>query len=334
MIVDRKVALVNSNNIQDRANMEMMVHLEGPIVDSLYDMALISWFRPMHPRLPLLTRPFEKPEGGYKFGMDNEYASIHLLDGRKGAELYHKLTNEEIPSDATSDGKIFISGRYQTITEHLSWSLFTFPRLRELMSLIIDADNQPDTHGTVEYESPELPDGEYLPHVFHAPHEESPMVLLNRAPYGKLGNPDSAILNAQDVAWLAGLKYAKKNVFIQSPTFNAAPVVEGVLNAVRRGIECTLYIDVGYNDGGEVLPGQGGINEEVSKRMFAQLNEEEKERLRFYWYTGKLHYRQMVALVSGCNDFSTGKDQIKPINASAQKRNCHVCTALMLYCAV
>lgn len=120
MIVDRKVALVNSNNIQDRANMEMMVHLEGPIVDSFYDMALISWFRPMRPILPLLNRPFEKPESGYQFGMDNEYASVHLLDGKKGAELYHKLTKDEIPRDATSACKIFISGRYQTITEHLS----------------------------------------------------------------------------------------------------------------------------------------------------------------------------------------------------------------------
>ena len=37
MIVDRAVALVCSNNIQDRCNMEMMVHLEGPVVDGLYD---------------------------------------------------------------------------------------------------------------------------------------------------------------------------------------------------------------------------------------------------------------------------------------------------------
>lgn len=333
MIVDRKVALVNSNNIQDRANMEMMVHLEGPIVDGFYDMALISWFRPMHPRLPLLNQPFKKPEGGYKFGMDNEHASIHLLDGKKGAELYHKLRNQEPPSDAPLHGKIFISGRYQTITEHLSWSLLAFVRIRALVYLTLDADNQPDTYMTVEYEPPESPDDEYLPHIFHAPHEECPMVLLNRAPYGKLGNPDSAILNAQDAAWLAGLKYAKKNVFIQSPTFNAVPVVEGVLNAVRRGVECTLYIDVGYNDGGEVLPGQGGINEEVSKRMFARLNEEEKERLRFYWYTGGSHrHRTITRMQSNHIDLSTGKDQIKPINASAQKRNCHVC--ISLYCGL
>ncbi|KAG9315842.1 hypothetical protein JVU11DRAFT_3491 [Chiua virens] len=260
------------------------------------DDALLSWFRSMHPRVPLLDRrPFEKPEGGYKFGMENDCASIKLLDGRRGAELYHKLTNEAIPADATIlDDKIFVSGKYQTVTEHLN------------------ADNQPNTQATIEYELLKSSDDEYLPHSFYAPHGECPMVLLNRAPYGQLGNPDNAILNPQDAAWLAALKYAKKNVFIQSPTFNAEPVVEGVLNAVRRGIECTLYIDVGYNDGGEVLPGQGGINEEVSKQMFAQLNEEEKERLRFYWYTGK--------------------DQIKPINAHLQKRNCHVRVSLTFLC--
>ncbi|KAH8913449.1 hypothetical protein BT69DRAFT_191267 [Atractiella rhizophila] len=32
MVVDRKVAVINSNNIQDRPNLEMMAHLEGPIV--------------------------------------------------------------------------------------------------------------------------------------------------------------------------------------------------------------------------------------------------------------------------------------------------------------
>ena len=133
MIVDRKVALVNSNNIQDRANMEMMVHLEGPIVDSLYDTALISWFRPMHSRLPLLNRPFEMPEGGYKFGMENECASMHLLDGKEGAKLYHNLGNEKIPPDASLDGKIFVSGRYQTVTEHLSWSSPIFARVRALI---------------------------------------------------------------------------------------------------------------------------------------------------------------------------------------------------------
>ncbi|KAG0703755.1 hypothetical protein DFH29DRAFT_914887 [Suillus ampliporus] len=289
LIVDRKMALLNSNNIQDRPNVEMMVHFEGPIVDSLYDTALISWFRPMHPPLPLLDTRYRPPAEGYRFGMDNEYTTTRNLDGSKGAELFKRLERDaggvhdgdgdkggkerSASSGSVNLGSPFISGAYQTITQHLN------------------AGDQPNTHASIPYEPPASPADEYTPHILHTPHEECPMVLVNRAPNGKPGNPNSGLHNAQDQG------------FIQSPTFNAAPVVEGVLNAVRRGIECTLYIDVGFNDGGEALPGQGGTNEEVSKTMFAQLTGEEKEKLKLYWYTGK--------------------DQIKPINASAQKRNCH-----------
>lgn len=34
----------------------------------------------------------------------------------------------------------------------------------------------------------------------------------------------------------------------QSPTLNAAPVIAATLGAVRRGVEVTLYLDLGYND--------------------------------------------------------------------------------------
>lgn len=83
LVVDRRVALLNSNNIQDRPNLEvrsapsastlsaslqldridlalllqMMVHLEGPIVDSLYDNMLISFDEPLKPTLPCLVEP-------------------------------------------------------------------------------------------------------------------------------------------------------------------------------------------------------------------------------------------------------------------------------------
>jgi hypothetical protein len=39
MIVGRKIAVISSNNIQSNDNCEMATHLEGPIVDSLYDFA-------------------------------------------------------------------------------------------------------------------------------------------------------------------------------------------------------------------------------------------------------------------------------------------------------
>ncbi|KAI6016248.1 hypothetical protein EDC04DRAFT_2749684 [Pisolithus marmoratus] len=310
MIVDRKIALVASNNIQDRPNMEMMVHLEGPIVDSLYDMALLCWSKPMHPPLPLLNEPYQPPDGGYKFGMDNEYSSLHNLDGTKGAELYHSFAQQGQPIDDTpaEAEKVFISGRYQTVTEHLN------------------AGNPSNTQATVQ----QMPSSteEYTPHVLHAAHDECPMVLVNRGPRGSPTNPRRALHNTQDIAWLAGLKYAKKKVFIQSPTFNARPVVEGVLKAVRRGVECTLYIDVGFNDGGEALPGQGGTNEQVAKRMYEELDEEGKQRLRMFWYTGNYLrsriFRQWLTIFPRSTPFGAGKDQNKPINASAKKRNCHI----------
>jgi phosphatidylserine/phosphatidylglycerophosphate/cardiolipin synthase-like enzyme len=78
LIVDRRVACLNSNNVQDRPNVEMMVQLEGPVVDSIYDMALISWSNAMKPPLPLLAKapiyPFT-----YKFQQDNEYLKCALF---------------------------------------------------------------------------------------------------------------------------------------------------------------------------------------------------------------------------------------------------------------
>lgn len=52
----------------------------------------------------------------------------------------------------------------------------------------------------------------YQPYVVHSPHEEFPMALVNRRPYGKPVNNDT--FNPQDVAWLAGVKYAEKKVFM------------------------------------------------------------------------------------------------------------------------
>jgi len=71
LIVDRRVACLNSNNVQDRPNVEMMVQLEGPVVDSIYDMALISWSNAMKPPLPLLDKVPIYPVV-YKFQQDNE----------------------------------------------------------------------------------------------------------------------------------------------------------------------------------------------------------------------------------------------------------------------
>ncbi|BEI91475.1 uncharacterized protein CcaverHIS019_0402950 [Cutaneotrichosporon cavernicola] len=62
VIVDRQVALLSSNNVQNRDDVGFMVQLEGPIVQSIYDTAILSWWMSFKDPLPLLARPPEYPD--------------------------------------------------------------------------------------------------------------------------------------------------------------------------------------------------------------------------------------------------------------------------------
>jgi hypothetical protein len=69
---------------------------------------------------------------------------------------------------------------------------------------------------------------------------------------------------------------------------NAEPLLEPLLNAIRRGIIVTAYVTLGYNDSGELLPGQNGTNEMIAHRLYSSLSsEEEKSRLRIHNYVAK-----------------------------------------------
>ncbi len=131
------------------------------------------------------------------------------------------------------------------------------------------------------------------------------MALVNRRPHGTPGHSD--IRNPQDAAWLAGFRYAKKHIFIQSPTLNASPIKAAVLAAVRRKVKVELWLDLGFNDKSESMPFQGGTNEAVVTAFYRQLRREGKgdeKYLEVYWYTGK--------------------DMTRPLNAVRKQRNCHV----------
>lgn len=43
MVIDRRIAVLNSCNIQDNSNLEMMCQFEGPIVDEVWDHAIWTW---------------------------------------------------------------------------------------------------------------------------------------------------------------------------------------------------------------------------------------------------------------------------------------------------
>ncbi|MBW0496992.1 hypothetical protein O181_036707 [Austropuccinia psidii MF-1] len=100
LVVDRTVALLNSNNIQDRPNIEMMIHLEGPIVESFYDMFLISWSNHLKPPLPLLNQTENLQNSSpqnYRFGFDNPF--LRNIDIVKSAKDARNALNREAEID-------------------------------------------------------------------------------------------------------------------------------------------------------------------------------------------------------------------------------------------
>ena len=65
--------------------------------------------------------------------------------------------------------------------------------------------------------------------------------MVCRAAKGKPGH--HSLNNPQNLAWMQGLRLAKKKVFIQTPTFNAKTVVKEALECCQRGVEVELWVD-------------------------------------------------------------------------------------------
>lgn len=53
---------------------------------------------------------------------------------------------------------------------------------------------------------------EFNPHTLHAAHDPFPIAMVNRKPHGLPGHQDIRV--PQDAAWLAGIRYAQKSVFM------------------------------------------------------------------------------------------------------------------------
>jgi phosphatidylserine/phosphatidylglycerophosphate/cardiolipin synthase-like enzyme len=387
MVVDRKYAVLQSNNIQDNDNVEMMIHLEGPIVDSMYDMALISWDKKLEPPLPSLNTP--AAVGGIGSFGDKSHDDIFGPDGslkghsaivhpdkmrhRKAYEHEHREIKYpgNIPSQASNDTSDtdradVLTGPSTTtsvlhpvdkpqdnedvsdITEGVSQQRLNNPANPEKQtSKQMVAENArleataTETHAakdetpsdpkeasaigpdakTQEYldvgeqaippaqilhPSPEgnllpehtpddphydtdiagevarvqtsvspkpgetrveavtrhlnhttnkgflgnapdcAPDEEMTPYIPHPVHEPFPIAMVCREPYGPPNH--HSVYNPQNEVWLSALRNAKKNVFIQTPTLNAEPLVPAIQEACERGIDVFCYICLGYND--------------------------------------------------------------------------------------
>lgn len=402
MVVDRKYAVLQSNNIQDNDNMEMMTHLEGPIVDSLYDMALISWNNKLEPPLPSHNSP--AAQGGlsafnknhesmtaqngaitgqgsqnhkayeYEARSVNQPGVVH--GGTSAAILTGPSTTESVVRPINSnqnevDGETHVhyAGQEKPNTPAQNPEGFSVPQpenpqhgfeeenlartevLKENVRAagttgdtehiahdsgktdtktnnapLVDRTKQPhgvngpdaaaeqflnsgdqalsqaqienpsasdnllpehttddphyddDIAGEVarvqtavspkgsetrveavtrhlnhtknvgfKGNAPECEPGEEMtPYIPHPVHEPFPIAMVCREPYGSPTH--NSVYNPQNEVWLSALRNAKKNVFIQSPTLNAEPLVPAIIEACERGIDVYCYICLGYND--------------------------------------------------------------------------------------
>lgn len=139
------------------------------------------------------------------------------------------------------------------------------------------------------------------PYIFTVTENPVPMALVCRPPHG---GPDSRNVQVpQNQAWLGLVDNAQHSVFIQTPDLNASFLLPALAAALKRGVNVTYYVCFGYNDAGEMLPGQGGTNEQAAAKLISLAD----------GYTENLHIYNYVA-----------KDQDHPIHHSLRSRSCHI----------
>ena len=120
MVVDRRIAIISSNNIQDNDNLEMMTHLEGPIVDSFYELSMLSWHNAFHPTLPQINNPAAK-ETAPSFQQESHktmFDNSGLLKDLTGNPLPNTDENKsQQPSDNTTKSAGLTQSNFKQISE-------------------------------------------------------------------------------------------------------------------------------------------------------------------------------------------------------------------------
>ena len=308
MVVDRKYGILSSNNIQDNDNVEMMCHFEGPIVDSLYDTLLFSWYNALKPPMPARATP--AAEGGFPSFNDQSFSGLFDQSGNlRVPEMGGARSLNQVAEDGKRHDLPLHQGGDPHYDDNIAEEITRMqaaltPKNGESMVDVVARHLDLATHQQRKGVAPEYQPGEeFTPYIPHAVHGLVPMAMVNRKPYGA-PNHDGVYM-PQNEAWLAAVRHAQRDVFIQTPDLNAAPLIPELIAAIRRGISVTYYVCLGYNDAGELLPGQGGHNEGVANKMFLELKSpQERQLLNVHYYVGK--------------------DQTQPIHNKFKSRSCHV----------
>lgn len=288
-----------------------MCHVEGPIVDSLYDTFLISWHNPLDPPLPSFDTPaaqgglpaFDQPSFRGMFDANGNLNVPERGSSRSLDQVAEDGKRRELPLHAPGDPHYDIDIAAEVTRMQSVMSPRNGETGPEVAARHLNRGRRLDVKTNIqgEYAAGE----EMTPYIPHKVHDLVPMAMVNRKPYGATNH--NGVFTPQNEAWLSAVRNAKRDVFIQTPDLNAAPLLPEILAAVRRGVEVTYYVCLGYNDAGELLPFQGGHNEGVANKLYTSLTKDEdaaRNLLNVHYYTAK--------------------DQVAPIHDSFKQRSCHV----------
>lgn len=313
MIVDRSIAILQSNNIQDNDNLEMMAQFEGAIVDSIYDIALNTWSNSLRPPLPCLgmsstchSSPTFKGEPYQSmFDQDSrllsQYSFTYSVPGGEsslGDVALEATSRRDLPLHTSQDPHYDDDIAKEVLRATAGFvPKDGMPLIRGVSNLL----NVP-LEG-VDPTAPDIQASQMITPIVPIPHHEPfPIAMVCREPFAP---PTTASLHTpQNAAFQSALRNACNSVFIQTPDLNAAALLPEILAACRRGVHVTYFYCLGYNDIGELLPLQGGHNEAVANKLYSELEPELRPNLDIYCYVAK--------------------DQIRPIHNKFKKRSCHI----------
>ncbi|EXJ82193.1 hypothetical protein A1O3_06006 [Capronia epimyces CBS 606.96] len=313
MVVDRKIAILQSDNIQDIDNLEMMTQWEGPIVNSLYEVALISWHNRLNPPLPCLSQPtatgslptFEAESHATLFDENGKTVTMaqSTATATEGDESLRKLAHDgsqvDLPQHTSQDPHYDPDIRSEVLRAVASLGPRQGERRIDAITRLLNTTIQPNTKGS----APELEPSDFMTPLIPIPrHDPFPIAMVCREPWGA---PSKKSLHTpQNEAFMSALRHATKSVFIQTPNLNAEALLPEILKACRRGVNVTYYYCLGYNDAGELLPFQGGHNEMIAHGLYRELEPEYHQYLDIHVYVAK--------------------DQVHPIHNKFKQRSCHI----------
>lgn len=251
LVVDRKSALLNSNNIYDRPNLEMMVHYERDVVNSFYDIFLISWAVSFKPDLVCL-RDEAPVSQDFNFGSGNitlnfmipslDHHHSNVEDNPSAADFGQRKTSDNTTSNKVlkflvdNETSYSLSMLVETTTEIIGnigqdmSSRFQHPLTTHLNTF--SASTLMETNGSnLSPLELEKLSADFIPFIFHPSHQPFPIAFVNRAAHRAPDRLDR--VNPQNAAWLGAFRYAEKSLFIQSPNFNASLAIDGVITAEK-----------------------------------------------------------------------------------------------------